>query len=267
LKDNSYWHLYLLLRDIVALICAPTATENMSAYLKILTEGYLTQRKVLFPDVPLRPKHHYLLHYPELMIQFGPLIRVWTLRFEAKHSYFKECARKLHNFKNLPLTLSERHQLLQAYLHEGNLFQQQLQVEKGINFVARRYQREIQNAVSSYQFKSDEVVASDCITIKGTLYKEGLFVCLEEGDDGIVFGRIEVILVKRSCEAYFVTSVYQSLLHVDSGLYGLVDYDPTGANVDFRCTSADSLLDYYPLPCYMFDGIHAIALHHEVTLH
>ncbi|XDV19312.1 hypothetical protein PO909_024803 [Leuciscus waleckii] len=46
----------------------------------------------------------------------------------SKHTYFKQCARKLHHFKNLGVTLAERHQLLQAYLHCGNIFPPILQV-------------------------------------------------------------------------------------------------------------------------------------------
>ena len=32
------------------------------------------------------------------------------MRFEAKHAYFKDIARRLKNFKNLPLSLAKRHQ-------------------------------------------------------------------------------------------------------------------------------------------------------------
>ncbi|KAI4898988.1 hypothetical protein NFI96_028833 [Prochilodus magdalenae] len=47
-----------------------------------------------FQEVTLR-------HYPGLILKFGPLIRLWTMRFESKLSYFKRCARQLKNFKNL----------------------------------------------------------------------------------------------------------------------------------------------------------------------
>lgn len=64
---------------------------------------------------------HYLCHYPELITQFGPLIHLWTMRFESKQTYFKQYVRKRHNFKNLCATLVER--LLQVYLSAENLFQ------------------------------------------------------------------------------------------------------------------------------------------------
>lgn len=63
--------------------------------------------KELFPHHPLKPKHHYLCHYPELILLFVPLVSLWTLGFESKYTFFKQCARKLHNFKNLCATLAE----------------------------------------------------------------------------------------------------------------------------------------------------------------
>ena len=122
-QSDDVLQLCLLLRQIVAYICAPVIAHGQIAYLKLLIEEYLDQRKKLFPHVNLKPKHHYLVHYPSLILKFGPLIRLWTLRFESKHTYFKRCARMLGNFKNICHTFAERHQLLQSYYSVGNLFQ------------------------------------------------------------------------------------------------------------------------------------------------
>lgn len=120
--ESEVWQLVLLLRQIVDLICAPAILADQVAYLKVLIDEYIHFRYVTFPSKPLKPKHHYLCHYPELIKQFGPLTRLWTMWFESKHTYFKQCARKLRNL-NVCATLAERHQLLQAYLSAGNLFQ------------------------------------------------------------------------------------------------------------------------------------------------
>lgn len=50
-------------RQIVELICAPKITTGQIAYLKVLIEEYLLSRTESFPDQPLKPKHHYLMHY------------------------------------------------------------------------------------------------------------------------------------------------------------------------------------------------------------
>lgn len=43
------------------------------------------------------------------------------MRSEAKHSYFKNVASKVKNFRNICLTLAKQHQLLQAYELSGNV--------------------------------------------------------------------------------------------------------------------------------------------------
>lgn len=57
-----------------------------------------------------------MLHYDELIRAYGPLINVWTFRFEQKHKYFKNIVRHSPNFINILHTLTEKHQLLQVYL-------------------------------------------------------------------------------------------------------------------------------------------------------
>uniref|UniRef100_A0AAR2JY98 SAM domain-containing protein n=1 Tax=Pygocentrus nattereri TaxID=42514 RepID=A0AAR2JY98_PYGNA len=81
------------------LICAQKISLSQTAYLDILIQEYLESRS----EIPLKPKHHFLLHYAALLLKFSPLIRLWTLRFESKHSYFKRCARHL---KKLQIHLS-----------------------------------------------------------------------------------------------------------------------------------------------------------------
>ena len=62
----------------------------------------------------MKPKSHFLKHYPEMIQRFGPLVK--TLRFEAKHSYFKGLSQITSNRKNNCQTLAKRHQYT-MYLH------------------------------------------------------------------------------------------------------------------------------------------------------
>lgn len=86
--ENYVWQLCLKLREVVDLICAPKIHTNQVAYLQMLIEEYLEMRSKTFPGESLKPKHHYLGHYPELILHFGPLIQLWTLCFESKRNYF-----------------------------------------------------------------------------------------------------------------------------------------------------------------------------------
>ena len=60
----------------------------------------------MYRDINITPKQLYLVQLPSLILKFGPLIRSWCLRFEAKHAYFKDQGRIIKNFKQLPLSLS-----------------------------------------------------------------------------------------------------------------------------------------------------------------
>lgn len=113
--ENEIWQQVLLLSEIVQLVTAHTLTLPMVMRLEEIIEDYMTGRANLFPDVAMKPKHHYLLHYPFLITQFGPLIKMWTMRCASKHSHFSKCARNCQNFKNLTHTLAEHNQLYQAY--------------------------------------------------------------------------------------------------------------------------------------------------------
>ena len=53
-------------------------------------------------------------------LRLGPMVRSWTMRFEAKHERLKRLATSLGNFTNIPWTLALRHQLRQCYEISGS---------------------------------------------------------------------------------------------------------------------------------------------------
>lgn len=54
------------------------------------------------------------------MHRYGPLSRVWCMRFEAKHKYFKKVGQKIGNFKNIAKTVATRHQRFSCYNLAGD---------------------------------------------------------------------------------------------------------------------------------------------------
>lgn len=202
IKDNTelicetVWRLISLLQEIVALICAYDISPNQIAYLRILIQDYLYHRREFFPNYPLRPKHHFLLHYPHLIMDCGPLIWLWTLRFESKHSFFKRSISTSKNFRNVTGSLAEKHQLLQAYLKSGDYFDLSVQMSQSIIFHVDTYSDAIQSAVFQCQNKHDEscTQAGQSITIKDRVYKCGQVVNLEFEQCKFYIGKIKLIL-------------------------------------------------------------------------
>ncbi|XP_058230692.1 uncharacterized protein LOC131343210 [Hemibagrus wyckioides] len=127
---DPVWQLVITLKELVELVCAPIITTAQIAYLNVVVVEYLETRKALFSSDHLKPKHHYLLHYASLILKFGPLIRLWTMRFESKHSYFKRCVRRIQNLKNVCQSLANQHQLLQTTISLNSFFCTSTEVKK-----------------------------------------------------------------------------------------------------------------------------------------
>lgn len=256
--DDDVWQLTLQLKDVVDLVCAQMISLPQVAYLDITIQEYLESRKRLFPETRLKPKHHYLRHYPALILKFGPLIRVWTMRFESKHAYFKRCARHLKNFKNICLTFSERHQMFQAYLSAEVGSTRMLQVKNGCPFVPNLYSDEIRNAVAGFDFLESDTCVSTDIQYKGTSYKKGDFL-VAKNDESMEFGELVVILIQHDAAVYFVLDMYTSDYHNEYHLHSVTKLTP-----QLLCLNITDLVDFYPLKSYIIDGHRVIPLKHSV---
>ena len=56
-----------------------------------------------------------MTHYWRMMIHFGPLSKLWCMRFEGKHAPLKRQAHVVCNFINISKTLSFKHQTQQMF--------------------------------------------------------------------------------------------------------------------------------------------------------
>lgn len=88
-EDDAAWNVLMDLKDMVELIICPEFTDESIQYLQMKIQDHRHMLQEVFPDFTLRPKHHYTEHYPDLIRCFGPLVHLWTMIFEGKHSFFK----------------------------------------------------------------------------------------------------------------------------------------------------------------------------------
>ncbi len=257
--EDEVWQLALQLKDIVDLICAQNISLSQTAYLDILIQEYLELRKMLFPEVQLKPKHHYLRHYSALILKFGPLIRLWTLRFESKHSYFKRCARHLKNFKNICQTLSERHQMYQAYLLAGQECSKLLQVKDSCAFYPNLYSNTIKHAVRELAFSESNTTVTTDIQYKGTAYKKGQFL-VYRNDEYMEFGELLLILIHNDTSVYVLMDIHKGTFLSEYHLYSV-----TKDSLGLQCININDLPDFYPLVSYILDGYQVIPLKHSIV--
>lgn len=127
-EGNRHWEVYLAYRHVVDIILAVKIPKDCIPYLQVKVEEFLELYTTQYPNAVVTPKLHYLIHYPKYLLKYGPARRFWGMRFEAKHSYFKNIALKVKIFRNICFTLATRHQLLQAYELSGNVFHCPLEV-------------------------------------------------------------------------------------------------------------------------------------------
>lgn len=102
---NKIWSFLLCLIDIIDILFLEEITEMDLVVLKSLIRSHNQQYQLLFSD-SLKQKFHLLTHYPTVIQKSGPVKKLWSMRFEAKHKTFKDIAFNTTSRKNLALTLS-----------------------------------------------------------------------------------------------------------------------------------------------------------------
>lgn len=109
-EENNVWLLYLKLLEISEILLLTDHTNESVQNLKILIEEHHQMYLSIFQE-DLKPKFHFLVHYPNIILKNGPPILISSMRFEARHKDFKSLVSIIKCKKNLPLSLSMRNQL------------------------------------------------------------------------------------------------------------------------------------------------------------
>ncbi len=115
-QEDKYWQLLLLLLQIVNIVFSSILTEGLTVYLKHLIMEHHRLFKCLFPGKNLLPKHHLMCHYPRCIRNIGPIVHMWSMRYESKHNFFKTQPKC---FKNITQMLAKKHQNFMAYNWEA----------------------------------------------------------------------------------------------------------------------------------------------------
>jgi len=109
--DDEHWDCLSSLIEIMRISFSSEIGTETVIYLRAAIKRHLKLFKSLY-NAPIIPKQHFMVHLPSQILQFGPLIHAWCMRFEGKHAHFKDLASRVRNFKNLPYSLAHRNQKL-----------------------------------------------------------------------------------------------------------------------------------------------------------
>lgn len=191
-ESEPTWLLLLNLKDIVELVLSSVHTDSTICFLDSKIFEHRQRFQEAFPQERLIPKHHFLEHYPQLIKAFGPLVFLWTMRFEAKHSFFKRVVRHTRCFRNILLSLSVKHQLMIAYhLHGNQTAQPSLQVTKLLTVNLTVLREDIRKAVENKFPGESNVQIANTVSYSGTSYTTGMI--LAHGSTGGLPDFVELI--------------------------------------------------------------------------
>ncbi|XP_031329088.1 uncharacterized protein LOC116160090 [Photinus pyralis] len=109
-REDQVWKLYLSLRQVVEILLSPILLNGTALYLQTLVDE-LNEIYLEVTKTKLKPKFHNLVHYHSAISKYGPVVHLWSMRFEAKHRLSKMAARASSNRINITLSLAMKQQL------------------------------------------------------------------------------------------------------------------------------------------------------------
>lgn len=232
--QNPVWKLFICLLEIVQICSAHQITFNQINYLQYSSQFYVVELKNLFHNYNLRPKHHYLLHYPDLIREFGPLVKLSTLRFESKHQFFKVIAKAVNNFNNILHTLTMRHQHFQSSLFDKRFEKDSVVVFKK-SFISREF-RDILCPLN-YKFSSLKV------KYRNVEYKRDQFLAVQRDDEcKVLIIKIKYIFITNNfSDILFYGYLFKMEYDKSHGLHIIVNTNPKTCFVPFK-----SILNPFP---------------------
>lgn len=109
-EGTKSWEVFLMMREILFIIISPAIKKESIDYLSVLIENFNQQFQVVF-NTHLRPKFHFLTHYPSVIRKSGPPVQYWVMRQEAKHKITKSYTKVNANNVNLLFSVATKHQM------------------------------------------------------------------------------------------------------------------------------------------------------------
>lgn len=254
---NPQWEVLCLLQEVVSVVCSPIQSNDSIAYMQTLITDFLEEFRFNFPNEPIRPKFHYLIHYPEMTLAFGPLIHCWTLRFESKHGFFKYICNRVRNMKNVCLTLAKRHQKHQCYASKAKQFFSDEITRDGKVIPVDKIDSNDLELCKHLIGDQQNIYRANSVSIGSILYKIG--ICLvKETHPRYTFWKLLNIYIINSITYLIVKEMKSILFDAHYNCWTLC-FTPKK-----EILQADQLEHFYPLGLYNLKSETCVILKHKI---
>lgn len=257
-EDDLVWQVIMTLKDIVELVMAPVHTHYTIGCLESKIGEHRHRFMEVFPETRIIPKHHFLEHYPWLITAFGPLVALWTMRFEGKHSFFKKIVRQTGSFRNILMTMAKKHQSMTAYnLHDSNFLKPTLSVSKISRVAVEVLREDIKESIARKFPNALSVNLANKVSIMGTDYAVGML--LPFGQTGGLPDFAEIIQIIIVHEAPFFAMKVLSAWYDEHFRAFEVEYTRR-----IEVLEQPQLADVYPMAAYKVAGRQMVSLKHFI---
>lgn len=196
-KLRDVWPSVESVLQILQITYSSKITEND---LIRLEKAVSTQIKSVqcFSNVRVKPKHHFMLHYANIIRFVGPVIHMSTMRFEMQHKTFTTYARRSNNFINVTKSLASNFQ-------KSNLLKDPYQYETSHGKLREEnFTEDYKNVLRVTFEKPYQISVTKWLQINSVFYKHGLM--LKETDES--YYQIDKILF-HSGNFYFLCHKFE----------------------------------------------------------
>lgn len=196
--EDKVWKLYILLRQITDRLLSHRVFNDTNVQLQFLIAEFNNLYMELTKS-PLKPKFHFLTHYPTMLMKFGPARNMWAMRFEAKHRVSKLVARASYNRINVCKSIAIKCQLML-----NDLF-----LKKTIPAKTKLGKKTELNSRDSFEFSLGTGVklkySVTSVTSAGVLWQSNSIVTVDIDNEVYLptFGKLETILVTDTDNVFF----------------------------------------------------------------
>ena len=178
IESNIHWKLCISFVNLVEKLCAHAFNDDSLSNLDEKIDEFIKGYSKLYPDNNVKPKLHFITHYPVNIKKFGPLVK--TLRFESKHSYFKRSIANSRNRVNVSYSMARHHQMLMYMEYKKKqYFNESIELTSSKEVKISELPFRMQSAIiQSPYIYSDTLMEASKMSFKGQTYCQGCAVVL-----------------------------------------------------------------------------------------
>lgn len=191
-RDDFVWKYCITLVKLTEFCLRSSFSFNTIDELRRLINDHHSMYIELFKR-ELKPKHHFLVHYPSVISASGPAADMMCFRYEAKHRAFKQYAHIMPSRKNVCYSLCIKATLQFTYDIYNQCFFEGL-VTGNFKMFDLRLRNYFCKLIQPLNIDSDlNVLLSSSVEYKGTDYNTGYFITLLENHKMYLFEIIEIM--------------------------------------------------------------------------